>query len=77
MEQVRQLAREGGAALVVAHDPRAVTHFCDRAVFLEQGQVVVDAAPEATLAQVVAHGRPGYAPPHGEGPVLTEARVPA
>jgi energy-coupling factor transport system ATP-binding protein len=76
MEQVRKLAQEGGAALVVAHDPRAVTRFCDRAIFLEQGQVVVDGSPEATLARVAAHGRPGYAPPSREGTVPLETRVP-
>jgi energy-coupling factor transport system ATP-binding protein len=77
MEQVRQLARDGGAALVVAHDPRAVTHFCDRAIFLEEGQVLADGAPEVTLTHVAAHGRPGYAVPGGEGAVLLETEVPA
>lgn len=76
MEQVRQLAQDGGAALVVAHDPRAVTRFCDRAVFLDQGRLVVDDAPEAALAQVVARGRPGYAPSRNEGVVLCGREVP-
>ena len=62
MGQVRQMAADGAAVLVVIHDPRAVTRFCDRVVFLEEGQLVADDTPLAALEAVAAAGRPAYAP---------------
>jgi ABC-2 type transport system ATP-binding protein len=41
-ERYRQLRSAGHSAILVSHDPRIISTFCDRAVLLDHGRVVVD-----------------------------------
>lgn len=47
------LHRAGHSMLLVSHDPRTITAFCDRAVLLEQGRIVMSGRPEAVAARYV------------------------
>ncbi len=43
--------REAGTTLLfVSHSPSSVVQLCDRAIWLEQGEMVYDAAPKETMA---------------------------
>jgi ABC-2 type transport system ATP-binding protein len=41
----RDLRARGVSVLIVSHDPRVVTTFCDRALLLDGGRIVLDDAP--------------------------------
>jgi ABC-type polysaccharide/polyol phosphate transport system ATPase subunit len=48
-ERYRQVRAAGRSAIIVSHDPRIISTFCDRALLLEHGRIVMDApAPEVT-----------------------------
>lgn len=57
-ERYRELHRSGRSMLLVSHEPRTIAAFCDRALLLEGGQIVMDApaaeVAEAYLAMVAA-----------------------
>ena len=42
-QRYRQLREDGHAAIVVSHEARVITTFCDRALLLEAGRVVLEA----------------------------------
>jgi ABC-2 type transport system ATP-binding protein len=44
-ERYRQLRAAGHTVIIVSHDPRAVREFCDRALLLERGTIVMDGPP--------------------------------
>jgi ABC-type polysaccharide/polyol phosphate transport system ATPase subunit len=48
-QRYRQLREAGHTVLLVSHDPRVIETFCDRALLLERGQVVVE-GPAAEVA---------------------------
>jgi energy-coupling factor transport system ATP-binding protein len=74
-EEAIELARAADAAVVVSEQrPDRVLDACDRVVFLERGQIVLD-APQAEALEWLAHNRPAWLPradepasgePHGE-----------
>jgi ABC-type polysaccharide/polyol phosphate transport system ATPase subunit len=41
-ERYRQLRAQGRTVLLVSHDPRIVTTFCDRALLLDHGRIVME-----------------------------------
>ena len=43
-ERYRQLRASGHTVIMVSHDPRIISEFCDRAVLIDGGHVVMDAA---------------------------------
>jgi ABC-type polysaccharide/polyol phosphate transport system ATPase subunit len=45
----RELRGEGHTVLLVSHEPRTVATYCDRALLLEGGRVVLDGSPEAVI----------------------------
>lgn len=47
--RLREFRRAGTTLLFVSHDPGAVKSLCDRAVLLDEGQVVADGAPDGVL----------------------------
>jgi lipopolysaccharide transport system ATP-binding protein len=49
MRRIRQFQADGGAIVFVSHDLNAVKMLCDRAIVLEQGEMVDDGAPEDTV----------------------------
>jgi ABC-type polysaccharide/polyol phosphate transport system ATPase subunit len=48
-DRYRELRNAGHSAIIVSHDPRIISTFCDRAVLLEKGRLVTD-APAADVA---------------------------
>jgi ABC-type polysaccharide/polyol phosphate transport system ATPase subunit len=48
--RIRELMTQAKAIVMVTHDLTYVTEFCNRAVLLEQGQLVHDGAPDETVA---------------------------
>lgn len=41
----RELRASGHTAIIVSHDPRVVATFCDRAILLEEGRILLEGAP--------------------------------
>jgi ABC-2 type transport system ATP-binding protein len=48
------LHRRGHTVLIVSHDPRVVTTFCNRALLLDAGRIVLDDAPRDVAERYVA-----------------------
>lgn len=48
-QRIRELNQAGTALLVVSHDASAIQAICDRAILLEQGQVMLDSEPKEVL----------------------------
>lgn len=49
--QYRELHRAGHSMLLVSHDPRTISAFCDRAFLLEGGHIVMTGPAEAVAAR--------------------------
>lgn len=50
-DRYRELHRSGRSLLLVSHEPRTIATFCDRALLLEGGRIVMDgAAPDVAEA---------------------------
>lgn len=72
-ERLRQFKQEGKTILVVSHDLSAVKRFCERAIWLDHGHMMMDSASEAVVQKyrtaveeverAVAQTRAPYAPP--------------
>jgi len=60
-ERFREFRQRGQAAIVVSHDPRVISTFCDRAILLNAGRIVRDGSPrdvaDAYLAMLTPVGR--------------------
>jgi ABC-type polysaccharide/polyol phosphate transport system ATPase subunit len=50
LERIRQLHRAGKTLLFVSHSAAVVLQFCERAIWLDHGEVVMDGAAEAVVA---------------------------
>lgn len=50
LERVRQHQRSGGTIILVSHDMNTISEFCDRALFLEGGNLLFDGSPAAAIA---------------------------
>jgi ABC-type polysaccharide/polyol phosphate transport system ATPase subunit len=46
-ERYRELRAAGHTVVLVSHDPRTVSRFCDRALLLDNGRIVGDGPPDA------------------------------
>lgn len=44
-ERYRELRGKGHTVVIVSHDPRIITTFCDRAILLERGQILMTGRP--------------------------------
>ena len=47
----RELHAAGHTVLLVSHDLRAVSTFCDRAILIERGRVALDGTPADVVAE--------------------------
>lgn len=52
-ERYQTLSEAGHTVVLVSHDPLTVTRFCDRALLLERGRIVMDGSPEAVCEEYV------------------------
>jgi ABC-type polysaccharide/polyol phosphate transport system ATPase subunit len=50
----RELHAAGHSMLLVSHDPRTIAAFCDRAMLLENGRIVMDGEADAVAARYLA-----------------------
>lgn len=48
-DRIRQFREQGTTLLMVSHDRTAIQSLCDRALLLEQGQVIKDGRPEEVM----------------------------
>jgi lipopolysaccharide transport system ATP-binding protein len=48
-ERLRAMRDEGVTLLFVSHDSSAITRFCDRALLMENGEIVLDADPASVI----------------------------
>jgi len=53
-ERYRQLRAAGHSMLLVSHDPRPVTLFCDRALLLDSGGVALEGSPRDVAQRYVS-----------------------
>jgi ABC-type polysaccharide/polyol phosphate transport system ATPase subunit len=53
-QRYRELRAQGHTVVLVSHDPRTVTTFCDRAILLDTGRVVSEGAPDEIARAYVA-----------------------
>jgi len=53
-ERYRALRMRGQTVLLVSHDPRTILDFCDRALLLEGGRIVLDDRPAAVVDAYLA-----------------------
>ncbi|MHA2025859.1 MAG: ABC transporter ATP-binding protein [Candidatus Thorarchaeota archaeon] len=61
IETVDETVKEGGAALIVTHDPVFVRNHCDRVMFMENGVILLDGASSIVLDRLESLGHQEYA----------------
>ena len=60
-ENVFETTKTGGAAIIVTHDPSFVLHHCDRAIFMENGSILLDGSPSSVLERLESIGYKEFA----------------
>lgn len=50
----RELRAAGHSVLLVSHDPNIITRFCDRALLLEGGRILMEGRPDEVAARYVS-----------------------
>jgi ABC-2 type transport system ATP-binding protein len=53
-QRFRELRASGHTAIIVSHDPRIIATFCDRALLLDGGRIVLEGAGDAVADRYVA-----------------------
>lgn len=53
-ERYRQLHAQGHTVLLVSHDPRVVSSFCDRAIFIDGGRIALEGSGEDVAESYVS-----------------------
>lgn len=52
LTKLKEIKRGGDKIIVfISHDEKAVTNFCDRAILIEQGKIVIDSSPKDVFAK--------------------------
>lgn len=64
-ERYRELRDAGRTVIVVSHDPQPVLHFCDRAILIEGGRVLLEDRPERIVETYMSLLRPDLPPAPG------------
>jgi energy-coupling factor transport system ATP-binding protein len=62
MDIIRQHRENGGATLMVCHEPSVVAAFCQRILFMENGSLQIDAEVQDAFKAIEAMGRNEYLP---------------
>lgn len=55
LDYCRQIVASGKTIIMTSHQPQDVLNFCDRAILIDQGQVLVDAEPQQALTAEHIH----------------------
>ena len=53
-ERYRALRATGHTVVIVSHDPRIISEFCDRALLLDGGHIVMDGTPSKVAERYVS-----------------------
>jgi ABC-2 type transport system ATP-binding protein len=53
-ERYRQLRAAGRTVLIVSHDPRTISTFCDRALLLDDGRIITDGPADKVAERYVS-----------------------
>jgi energy-coupling factor transport system ATP-binding protein len=62
LDLLRERVGQGDVVIMVNHAPEVTRRYASRLIFLDGGQVVVDAPPELAFEQLAAVGREAYVP---------------
>jgi lipopolysaccharide transport system ATP-binding protein len=57
LNKMKEVAAQGRTVLFVSHDMKATEEFCDRAVYLSNGQIVIDGETKKVISQYLAKDR--------------------
>jgi len=60
IDAVAKTVNGDGAAIIVTHDPVFVKEYCSRAIFMEDGKVLLDGEPSAVLERLESLGHEEY-----------------
>ncbi len=60
LEALSEHCRQGGAAIMACHEPAVVAASCDRVLFLERGELIIDAPTETAFAELSRRGLTDY-----------------
>ena len=84
LRRITELREQGRTLLCVSHSPRMVLDFCDRAIWLDRGQIVTDGDSQSVMNAYLAYcANPEAGLPHrretagkggGHAPAAMEAR---
>ena len=58
LDRIRELRRSGKTLLFVSHSAEVVSQFCDRAIWLDHGEIVMDGSASSVLASYSGHATP-------------------
>ncbi len=56
-----ETVEDGGAAIIVTHDPHFVANQCDRVIFMERGSILLDGSPSSVLSRLSSTGYKEFA----------------
>jgi energy-coupling factor transporter ATP-binding protein EcfA2 len=62
LEALFEHCRRGGITIMACHEPGVVATSCSRVLFLEEGELVIDAPTETAFAELARRGRIDYLP---------------
>jgi energy-coupling factor transport system ATP-binding protein len=62
MQLIDHHRQQGGSTLMICHEPAVVEAFCQRVIFLEQGEIMVDALTAEAFEQLADRGYRAYVP---------------
>ncbi len=63
MDLLEDAIDQGSTVIMVNHSPEVTARYASRLIFLEEGQVTIDAPPEKAFRQLIDRGREAYCPP--------------
>jgi energy-coupling factor transport system ATP-binding protein len=66
MELLREQVEQGGAVVMVNHDPEIARRYASRLIFFKSGRVVVDAPIGEAFQQLTSQGQQAYLPVNHE-----------
>ncbi|MDF1537992.1 MAG: ATP-binding cassette domain-containing protein [Candidatus Thorarchaeota archaeon] len=61
IKRMQEIAKRGGAAILVTHNPRIAVNTCSRIIFMEKGSILLDGPPITVLDWLGKNGYHEYA----------------